>query len=153
MASPDIQNLARQLLAFEAALDSALDAGGEAHGEAAVRVIEKLRLRLIRLAGVEGFRSLLSRALALAKVEAPALHLVHIREDGFVEGFEVVAQSHDADAARQAGRVLVGQSLKLLVTFIGESLTFGLVRDAWPEAALEGEVALEGEDWKAEERS
>jgi hypothetical protein len=93
MASPEIQNLAHQLLALEAAPDPTLDVCGGA----AVRVIEKLRLRLIRLAGVAGFRSLLSRALALAKVEVPSLHLVHIDEDGLLDGFAVIASSQDVD--------------------------------------------------------
>jgi hypothetical protein len=53
-----------------------------------VLVIGELRLRLIKLAGVNGFRSLLSRALTLAKAEVPLLNMVQIRSDGSLEGIQ-----------------------------------------------------------------
>ncbi|MBA3713379.1 MAG: hypothetical protein H0W76_13160 [Pyrinomonadaceae bacterium] len=133
-ASPEIQDLARRLLAFEAAHDSSSDV----RVEVAVRVIEELRMRLIRLAGVDGFRSLLSRALTLAKAKVPSLNMVHVRADGSVEGFDGIEQSQEAGEATQAGIVLVAHLLELLVTFIGEPLTLRLVRDAWPDASVDG---------------
>ena len=131
-ASSESQNLARQLLAFEATQIGAPDE----HVGATVRVIEKLRLRIIKLAGVDGFRSLLSRSLTLARAEAPCLHQVHVSASGSLEGFD----SEDNQAAGHAGRVLVAHLLALLMTFIGESLTLRLVRESWPEASL-GEEA------------
>ncbi|MGI8996352.1 MAG: hypothetical protein ACR2GW_06735, partial [Pyrinomonadaceae bacterium] len=71
-ASPEIQDLARRLLAIEAERDNS----SSARVDVAMRVIEELRLRLVRLAGVDGFRSLLSRALTLAKAEVPSLNMV-----------------------------------------------------------------------------
>ncbi len=133
-ASPEIQDLARRLLAFEAAHDSSSDV----RVEVAVRVIEELRMRLIRLAGVDGFRSLLSRALTLAKAKVPSLNMVHVRADGSVEGFDGIEQSQEVGEATQAGIVLVAHLLELLVTFIGEPLTLRLVRDAWPDASVDG---------------
>jgi hypothetical protein len=103
-----------------------------------VQVIEELRMRLIKLAGVDGFRSLLSRALTLAKAEAPSLNMVHVRADGSVEGFDGIEQSQEAGAAGQAGIVLVAHLLELLVTFIGAPLTLSLVRDKWPDASMDG---------------
>jgi hypothetical protein len=50
-ASPEIQDLARRLLAFEAARDNS----SAARADVAVRVIAELRLRLIKFAGVDGF--------------------------------------------------------------------------------------------------
>ena len=134
MASPEIQDLARRLLAFEAAHDNSSDA----RADVAVQVIEELRMRLIRLAGVDGFRSLLSRALTLAKAEVPSLNMLHLHADGTLEGFDGIEQSQEAGAAEQAGIVLVAYLLELLVTFIGEPLTLRLVRDAWPEASMAG---------------
>ena len=133
-ASPEMQDLARRLLAFEAVPDNP----SAARVEVAVQVIEELRLRLIRLAGVDGFRSLLSRALTLAKAEVPALNMVQVGTDGSVEGFDGLAQSQAAGAAGQAGIVLVAHLLELLVTFIGAPLTLRLVRDKWPDASLDG---------------
>lgn len=131
--SPEIQVLARQLLAFEAARDNSLDA----RVDVAERVIAELRMRLIRLTGVEGFRSLLSRALTLAKAEAPALTMVQVRADGSLEGFNGIEQGQEAGATGQAGIVLVAQLLELLVTFIGAPLTLRLVHDKWPDASMD----------------
>jgi hypothetical protein len=139
MASPEIQKLARQLLAFEATRLNSSEAGVDA----AVRVIEELRLRLTRLAGVDGFHSLLSRSLTLAKVESPCLNEVRVSANGSLGGFDAVEQSQEAMV--QAGTILVAQLLALLVTFIGESLTLRLVRESWPEASMsevESEVDL-----------
>ena len=96
-ASPEIQDLARRLIAFEAAHDNSPDAGADV----AVRVIGELHLRLVRLAGVDGFRSLLSRALTQAKAEVPSLNVVQISADGSVEGFDGIEGSREAGAAGQ----------------------------------------------------
>ncbi len=133
-ASPEIQELARRLLAFEAARDNT----SEARVDVAMRVIDELRLRLIRLAGVDGFRSLLSRALTLAKAEVHSLNMVHVRADGSLEGFDGIEQSQEAGAAVQAGIVLVAHLLELLVTFVGVPLTLRLLRDKWPDASMDG---------------
>ena len=138
-ASPEIQELARRLLAFEAAHDNSSDS----RVDVAVQVIEELRMRLIKFAGVDGFRSLLSRALTLAKAEAPSLNMVSVRADGSLEGFVGIEASEAV--AGQAGAGLVAQLLELLTTFIGEALTLRLIRDSWPDASLDG-ADLRGEE-------
>jgi hypothetical protein len=138
MASPEIQKLARQLLASEATQIDATDA----HVGVTVRVIEEFRLRLTKLAGVEGFRALLSRSLTLAKGESPCLNEVHVSENGSLEGFDKIEQSQEAMV--QAGTILVAHLLALLMTFIGESLTLRLVREAWPDASMnEADLGIE----------
>lgn len=137
-ASPELQALARQLLAFEATRDHS----SEARADVATQVIEELRLRLIRLAGVDGFRSLLSRALTLAKAEAPSLNMAQVSADGSVEGFDGIEEE---GAASQAGTVLVAHLLELLVTFIGAPLTLRLVHDKWPDASMD-KANLTGEE-------
>lgn len=132
--SPETQDLARRLLAFEASHDNSSAVGGEG----AARVIEELRLRLIKLAGVEGFRALLSRALTRAKAEVPSLDMVQVGADGSLEGFEGIEQRQEAGTTGQAGMILVAHLLELLVTFIGEPLTLRLVRDRSPDASMDG---------------
>ena len=138
MASPEIQDLARRLLAFEAAHHNSPDA----HVDVAVGVIEELRLHLVRFAGVDGFRSLLSRALTLAKAEVPWLNVVQVRADGSLEGFDGIEGSQENKAAgaagEQAGTILVAHLLELLITFVGEPLTLRLVRDTWPDVSMNG---------------
>lgn len=143
-ASPEIEDLARRLLALEAARGNS----SAARADAAAQVIEELRLHLIKLAGVAGFRSLLSRALTLAKAEAPSLNIVQIRADGSLEGFDGIEGSRELEVgagAGQAGIVLVANLLELLMTFIGEPLTLRLVRVTWPDASMD-EVKLRSEE-------
>ena len=134
MASPQNQELARRLIMFEAARANSSDAPVDV----AVQVIEGLRMRLTKLAGVDGFRSLLSRALTLSKAEVPSLNIVQIRSDGSLEGFDGIEGSEATGAATQAGTVLVAHLLELLVTFIGAPLTLSLVCDKWPDASMDG---------------
>jgi len=87
---------------------------------------------LAKLAGNAGYHSLISRAIAIAKANAPALGPVEVRLDGSLEGFEKIGEN-DADA----GAAVLVHLLDLLVIFIGEPVTVWLVRDAWPDATLE----------------
>jgi len=127
-ASPAMRNLARRLIALEAARDD--PSGAIAPG--AVRVLDKLRAPLSKLAGVAGFRSLLSRALALAKAEDASLNPVQVRADGSLDGSPGDWHGPDAGSGEAGGAVVVAHLLGLLATFIGEPLTLRLVRDVWP---------------------
>ena len=141
-APPETRDFARRLIALEAARDDR--PGALAPG--AVRVLEKLRAPLSRLVGAAGFRSLLSRALALAKAEDASLNPVQVRADGSLEGFAGDRRGPDAGSGEDGGAVVVAHLLGLLVTFIGEPLTLRLLRDAWPDApADETDRRAEGE--------
>src|ERR1700722_3633147 len=83
-ATPAIRDFARRLVALEAArAEPPVMSGNEA-----VRVCEKLRLPLSKLAGVAGFRSLMSRAVAMAKAEVPSLVAVRVGADGSLDGLD-----------------------------------------------------------------
>jgi hypothetical protein len=132
--SPTVsRNLAGRLLAYEAAAGE----NSEPTESAAFRVCEKLRQPLCSLAGVAGFRSLLSRALALARAEAPSLSAVQVSTDGSLKGLDELGPQRDKDMANEGGALLIAQLLGLLLTFIGEGLTLRLVQDAWPESAVD----------------
>lgn len=128
-----IQNLARQLLAGNPALVES--SNGDA--DQAVRACEKLRVPLTRLAGVMGFSSLLSRALALATRQAPTLKRLRVEADGSLVEVNEIRRELDAEEARHGSAVLVAELLRLLITLIGEPLTLSLVREAWPDASLD----------------
>jgi hypothetical protein len=140
--APAIRNLARRLLAGEPARVES--SHGDVHP--VVRACERLRVPLTNLIGVAGFASLLSRALALAKRQAPSLEGLRVEADGLLAGSNEVPQDSDAlEGARHGGVVLVAELLGLLVTFIGEPLTLSLVREAWPDALVET-TALSNEE-------
>ena len=130
--SPSIRDLAQRLLAVEAASQS----NSTPHAHEAVRVCEKLRISLTRFAGADGFTSLMRRALALARAEAPALHGVQVNADGSVEGLQELVAEPSSGGVEPATAITT-QLLGLLVTFVGEPLTLKLVREAWPEAAFD----------------
>ena len=129
--TPVIQNLALWLLAQEVSAGKP----SEMNMCAAFRVCEKLRQPLSTLAGATGYRSLISRALTLAKKEAPSLGEVQVKKDGSLERTGAIELMDEA--AKKGEALLVAQLLGLLVTFIGQALTLGLVRDLWPDAPFE----------------
>jgi hypothetical protein len=94
---------------------------------AAFRVCEKLSQPLIALAGVAGFRSLLSRALTLARAEASSLSAIQVAADGSLQGLDGFRPQVDADQAREAGIILITQLLGLLVRVVGEAVTLQMV--------------------------
>ena len=128
---PAIRELARRLIALEAVRDDA----PAAHAGGAVAVCDRLRVPLARLAGVAGFRSLLSRALALAKAEVASLGPARAREDGTLEGLGGAGDYAGEGPVGDDGAAVVAHLLGLLATLIGEPLTRQLVLEAWPDAA------------------
>jgi hypothetical protein len=110
--------------------------GADARARAAFRVCEKLRRPLTTYAGTAGFRSLLSRALGMARLEQTWLDGVKITADGSIEYSPEAEAQMATNLAAEGGLALVTQLLVLLVTFVGETLTFRLVQEVWPKAAL-----------------
>ncbi len=88
------------------------------------------------LIGTAGVEALTGRALHLAKREYPGL--VQTREPDQAERLFaqiIVDLGRQAPAAAADAAVAVFATLtRLLATFIGESLTVGLLRKAWPDA-------------------
>ena len=107
----------------------------ETKSRAAFQVCEKLRGPLATFAGVAGFRSLLLRALVLARAEAPLLRGVQIQPDGSFQYSPELETQLDTTEVAAAAALLIEQLLGLLVVFIGEALTLRLVHEVWPRAA------------------
>ena len=140
MSLSESRYLAQRLLNYEAVEGK----NSETTESAAFRVCAKLREPLTTFAGVAGFRSLLSRALTLAKAEAPSLSAVQIAEDGSLQGLDELKPEIDTDQTKERGAILVAQLIGLLLTFIGEGLTLRMVQGVWPQAT-EGDRISEKE--------
>jgi len=138
-ASLEIREFAQRLVAYEAAGD----VPGGADLPAEVRVAEKLRHPLSRLAGVNGFRMLLVRALMLAKEQVVSLSPVQVKPDGSLEGFSDLGNRTEAAGA---GVTLIAELLGLLAAFVGEAFTRSLVLDVWPDFP-----AFDTEPWRKSE--
>ena len=123
MSLTESRYLAQRLLTYEAVAGE----HSEPAESAAFRVCAKLRQPLITLAGVAGFRSLLSRALTLARAEAPGLSAVQVAADGSLQGLDQLDPEIDTEQVREAGIILITQLLGLLVRVVGEAVTLKLV--------------------------
>jgi hypothetical protein len=134
------QGLAQRLLAYEAVAGQT----SVPTESAVLNVYEKLRRPLCALAGVAGFQSLASRALTLARAEAPSLSAVQITMDGNLQGLLELQLQIKKDGAEQGDAILIAQLLGLLCTFIGEALTLRLLRDVWPDAAFDDPDSANG---------
>jgi hypothetical protein len=125
-APTTMRDLAERLLAEER------DAVEGTNDPAVVRVCGKLGALLSKLAGAAGYRSLLSRAVALAQAYAPALKDVRVAPDGSLEGLAEAKAAATNEEFTRGQIALVVQLLSLLHTFIGEPLTQQLLKEAWP---------------------
>lgn len=136
-----VRELSRQLLAMEAADDNA----GKPRAHEGVRVCEKLRIAVTRFAGAEAFASLMRRALALARTDAPSVQGMTVNADGSVDGLEALAAARSrAGAAEDCGALvadsasaIVTHLLWLLITFVGEPVTIKLVQHGWPASSMQ----------------
>jgi hypothetical protein len=127
------RDLARRLLADEAAADKT----SLTSESTILRVYEKLRLSLSALAGVAGFRSLVSRALTLAKAKAPGLSKMQVAKDGSLQVFGEAELESDKRGDGEGGVVLLNELLGLLHAFIGEALTLRLLQEVWPDTVFD----------------
>jgi hypothetical protein len=131
-ACPQLRRLAERLLAHETLL---LSKSPEPPGQATFQILDDLRLRLLNLTGMSGFRGLLSRAIAVSSDEARWLRAVHVKGDGSLAGFEEHASLAPGQFA-EGKVVLLAQLLGMLFAMIGVDLTLRLVRDIWPNLSF-----------------
>jgi hypothetical protein len=125
-----VTTLAQRLVAEERRAER----NAEKRHLAGFNVCEKLRPTLRSFTGSAGHHALLSRALALARAEAPLLAQVQIKPDGSIAVSAEGEGRLATDAGARAGSALAEQLVGLLVNFIGEALTLRLVHDVWPKA-------------------
>ena len=128
-----MQNFARRLITYEASAGKPT----ETTRMTGFQVCEKLRVYLASFMGQTGFRTLLSRALALSTAEVPWLSAVRVKPDWSLDGLDELQAEIAPDKFFQGGVVLLAQLLGLLVAFIGENLTLRMVREVWPKIPLQ----------------
>ncbi len=103
---------------------------------AAERVYQKLSHRLARLITPVGCQALLTRVVHLSS----GLRLVDEahgprRADGLPP--RVFHASESAELTRGCEVAILGSLIALLVSFIGEELTFRILREVWPELPMD----------------
>jgi hypothetical protein len=142
-----MRDLAHRLLTYEAGSGKT----SESKEATTLRVYEKLRQSLGVFAGSAGFQSLASRALALAKSEAPSLSAARVSADGSLQSLGEFEAQIDIDKDRddeypagERGTILIARLLGLLLIFLGKALTLSLLLNAWPGAALDDRNSRNG---------
>jgi len=139
-ATPQMHDFAERLIAYESKRTKAF----APPIPVAFQVCGKLRPHLATLMGKAGFGALLSRALALAAVEAPGLRAVQVQADG---SLVIAGATEGAAKVGDGGVHLLAQLLGLLEAFIGENLTLRMLREVWPKLFL-SELYFRNEDQK-----
>ena len=130
-----LENAALQQLALKVLAQYAGSAAGaEAVAAAERRAYDDLARASAPLIGQVGVDALTGRALHLAQRQYP--WLVQTREAGQADGpfAQVIAglERQDPAVATEAAGAVFATLTGLLVAFIGEPLTVGLLRKAWP---------------------
>jgi len=137
MTKPSVSHLLASSLLD---LDNELRAGEGLKFDATARIFEKLRLPLSQLAGPVGYSSLISRTLVLTRKKYPFLKSLDVGAQGKLEFMCDQGEFEDFQKRfedQETGVELVAQLMNLLITFIGESLTVSLLKDAWPNGSFE----------------
>lgn len=140
LPAPMMCDWARHLLDFEAVAGTT-----SLRAESATFLVyEKLRGRLCAPVGVDGFRALASRALTLAKSEAPRLSAVQITAEGCLVGLGELKAQTNPDHDGEVGVIFIAHLLGLFLTFLGAATTLRLVQDIFPhlEAPAESGISM-----------
>ena len=143
-AAPGMRDLAHRLLTYEAAAGNV----SEPIESPSLRVYEKLRETLGEFVGVAGFISLASRALALARTDAPSLSAARFAADGSLQGLDEFEPQIDTATGEypycEGGAIFIARLLGLLRLFLGEALTLSLLRNAWPGEVFDDHNSAHG---------
>jgi hypothetical protein len=133
--NPTLQKLAQRLIEHEATKTG--------NPDEPVKAIEsccqRLHDRLDRLIGAGGFRALLNRALYLAKKKYAWLEGVGIEDDPGCEFKDLreAVKGKKPVTVNEACTLILANVIWLLVTFIGEDITIGLIQEAWPDVTID----------------
>ena len=132
LGNAELRQLALKVLAQHAGSG----AGAGALAAAAHRAYDDLARVSAPLIGQVGVDALTGRALHLAQREYPWLAQTREPEQAERPFTEVIAclERQDPAVAIEAAGAVFATLTGLLVTFIGEPLTTGLLRKAWPDA-------------------
>ena len=136
-ATPKLRDFAERLILIDVK-DSKSSAP---KARAVFTILDRLRPCLVQIVGDLGFKSVLSRALALATADVAWLHAVRFNPDGSLNGVDGVDDLDGLEAKVDPkeiaeGRVtLFAEFFGLLVELIGERLVLQLVHTAMPNVS------------------
>lgn len=131
-ATPEMRDFVGRVIAFETGRQGSSCAATPV----AFAVCEKLRPQWVNLMGDVGFRTLLSRALAVAHQRVDWLRAMHVKADGSLAWSGQLETRVEAEEMTEGSALLVVELLGLLEGFIGETMALRLMQDVWPHLPL-----------------
>jgi hypothetical protein len=125
------QRVFRRMLAREAGMG----ASAPAIAAAARRLCERFAEQLTPLIGDAGVAAICARSLHLTERNVRGLTSVRAaaQEDAPFALLQRSLEQQEPAAATEAAVAVLATASELLASFIGEGLTTGLLREAWPE--------------------
>ena len=131
-ATDQEREIARWLLAREAGDNQS---PGEL-ADGALKVFDRLRVRLSGVIGPIGYGALLRRALYVAQSECSLLARVKAgptADNTWLEGLREAIDGHHPDQGRACLVALVANFILLLSRFIGLDFAVEMIRSVWPD--------------------
>jgi hypothetical protein len=122
----------RQTIQSELAREAGTDADAKALAAAALRVSDALGGHLAVLIGAGGVRALAARSLHIVQRSFPWLAEAQGSADGPFAQLAFGMERQEPSVATEAAAAVLATLAGLLVTLIGETLTMGVLRAAWP---------------------
>jgi hypothetical protein len=125
------QRVFRRMLAREAGMG----ASAPAIAAAARRLCERFAEQMTPLIGDAGVAAICARSLHLTERNVRGLTSVRAsaQEDAPFALLQLSLEQQEPAAATEAAVAVLATASELLASFIGEGLTTGLLREAWPE--------------------
>ena len=125
------QRVFRRMLAREAGTG----ASAPAIAAAARRLCERFAEHMSPLIGDAGVAAICARSLHLTERYVPGLTSVRASAQGEAPfaRLQLSLEQQEPAAATEAAVAVLATASDLLASFIGEGLTTGLLREAWPE--------------------
>ena len=122
----------RQTIQSELAREAGADADAKALAAAVLRVSDALGGQLAVLIGAGGVRALAARSLHIGQRTFPWLAEDQESPDGPFAQLALSMERQEPGVATEAAAAVLATLAGLLVTLIGETLTMGVLRAAWP---------------------
>jgi hypothetical protein len=131
MTSDDVRRVFRRILTREAGTGAL----ASATAAAASRVCERFAHQLTALIGDAGVAAICARSLYLAQRQFPELASARPFDHGAAPWalLQSFLEQQEPAAATEVAVAVLATASELLASFIGESLTTRLLREAWPD--------------------
>lgn len=115
--------------------------------DSAVELWEKLAYQVILIVGEDGFNSLYTRSVLIAKRDYPWLssRSFPVKTGQQFSELKLSLETRTPDQASAANRLLLVTFTDTLALLIGEQLTASLLRSAWNADSLNGHKDLNNE--------